>query len=174
MMENETFFEILHNRRSIKQFKDEKIPYEDLLEIAKAARATPTSVNLQSRKFTIVQNKPLIQKLASALGQAIAQPDYDFYRPDALLLISSRRGYTYSEIETGLAVQNAYLAATALGLGTTWTDQIRNLSDERNVRSALDEIGIPSNHILWTILPIGVPAEDPPVKERTEEITIIE
>lgn len=173
-MKNEHFFDILHSRRSIKQFTDDEIPYEDLLEIAKAARATPTSVNLQSRKFTIVQNKPLLKELASALGQAIGQPGYDFYNADALLLISSRRGYTYSEIETGLAVQNAYLAATALGYGTTWTDQIRNLSDENNIRSVLNKIDIPSNHILWTILPLGVPAEDPPVKKRTEEINIIE
>lgn len=173
-MKNEHFFDILHSRRSIKQFTDDEIPYKDLLEIAKAARATPTSVNLQSRKFTIVQNKPLLKELASALGQAIGQPGYDFYNADALLLISSRRGYTYSEIETGLAVQNAYLAATALGYGTTWTDQIRNLSDENNIRSVLNKIDIPSNHILWTILPLGVPAEDPPVKKRTEEINIIE
>ncbi len=173
-MKNEQFFKILYSRRSIKQFTDEKIPYEDLLEIAKAARATPTSVNLQSRKFTIVQNKPLIQEFASALGQAIGQPGYDFYQPDALLLISSRRGYTYSEIETGLAVQNAYLAASALGYGTTWTDQIRNMSDERNVRAVLDKMDIPASHILWTVLPIGVPAEDSPIKERTEEINIIE
>lgn len=173
-MKNKDFFDVLHSRRSIKQFTDDKIPYEDLLEIAKAARATPTSVNLQSRKFTIVQNETLIQELASALGKAIGQPGYDFYNADALLLISSRRGYAYSEIETGLAVQNAYLAATALGYGTTWTDQIRNLSDQGHIRSVLDTLDIPINHILWTILPIGVPAEDPPVKNRTEEINIIE
>lgn len=173
-MKNKQFFDILHSRRSIKQFTDERIPYEDLLEIAKAARATPTSVNLQSRKFTIVQNKPLVQELASTLGQAIGQPGYDFYNADALLLISSRRSYTYSEIETGLAVQNAYLAATALGYGTTWTDQIRNLSDEKAIRTVLNKLDIPSNHILWTILPIGVPAENPSIKNRTEEINIIE
>ena len=34
-MKKEEFFEVLHNRRSIKQFAKEKIPYEDLLEIAK-------------------------------------------------------------------------------------------------------------------------------------------
>lgn len=148
--------------------------HDDLLAIAKAARATPTSVNSQSRKFTIVQNKPLIQKLAAVLGQVIGQPSYDFYRPDALLLISSRNGYTYSQIETGLAVQNAYLAATALGLGTTWTDQIRNRCDDGSVRDVLTEMAIPKNHICWTVLPIGFPAENPPIKDRIEEINLIE
>lgn len=173
-MENNNIFDIIHNRQSIRQFTDEKINREDLIKIAKAARATATSVNLQSRKFTIVQNKSLIQKLASAMGQTIGQPDYDLYNPDAILLISSRRGYTYSQIETGLAVQNAYLAATALGLGMVWTDQMRNLSDEPAVREVLREMKIPSGHICWNVLPIGVPAEQPIPQERTEEINLIE
>lgn len=167
-------FEVIHNRNSIRHFTDEKIAREDLKKIAEAARATPTSVNLQSRKFTMVQNKDLIQKLARAIGSVIGQADYDFYKPDAIFLISSPRGYTYSQIETGLAVQNAYLAATALGLGTTWTDQIRNLCDEPAVRKALDEMGVPSNHICWTVLPIGVTAAQPQRKARTETIQIID
>lgn len=171
---NQYIFDVIHRRKSIRQFTDEKVTYDDLILIAKAARATATSVNLQNRTFTIVQNKGLINKLQIALGTAIGQRNYDFYQADALLLISMPDNYTYSQIETGLAVQNAYLAATALGLGTTWTDQIRNQCHHSGVRAVLDEMEIPSNHICWTILPIGVPAENPPAKERTEKITIIE
>lgn len=173
-MTTNDFFETIHRRSSIRHFTKEKIPKEELLKIAQAARATPTSVNLQQRKFTMVQNKPLIQKLAGALGAAIGQPDYDFYEPDAIFLISSPRGYTYSEIETGLATQNAYLAATALGYGTVWTDQIRNNCDHPAVRAVLGEMDVPSSHICWSVLPIGVPAMRPVPKERTEEIHIIE
>lgn len=174
MMTTKDIFEVIHDRRSVRQFTDEKIPKADLEAIAQAARATSTSVNLQQRKFTMVQNKELIHKLAKALGSVMGQRDYDFYKPDAILLISSPRGYTYSEIETGLAVQNAYLAVTALGYGTVWTDQIRNNCDEMPVREVLDEMDIPSNHICWTILPIGVPANQTASKERMEKINIIE
>lgn len=167
-------FKIIHHRKSIRQFTNERITHKDLYAVAEAARATPTSVNLQTRNFTIVQNKTLIRKLESAIGQAIGQFDYNFYQADALLLISVPAGYPYSQIETGLAVQNAYIAATALGLGTTWTDQIRNQCDQPQVRSILSEMKIPESHICWTVLPIGVPAEEPLAKERTEPITIIE
>lgn len=88
-------------------------------------------------------------------------------------MISSPRHNTYSQIETGLAVQNAYLAATALGLATVWTDQIRNRCDEVAIRKLLTEIKIPTDHICWTILPIGVPAENLASKERREEIIYI-
>lgn len=167
-------FEVIHNRKSIRQFTDEQISKADLQVIAKAARATPTSVNLQTRTFTMVQNNKLIQKLEKAIRTAIGQPDFYFYNADSLLLISVPAGYPYSQIETGLAVQNAYLAATALGLGTTWTDQIRNQCDNEQVRSVLREMKIPDSHICWTVLPIGFPASQPSAKDRTEPITIIE
>ena len=172
-MTTKDIFEVIHERRSIRNFTDEKIKREDLITIAEAARATPTSINLQQRKFTMVQNKELIKKLAQALGSVMGQRDYDFYNPDAIFLISSPRGYNYSQIETGLAVQNTYLAATALGYGTVWTDQIRNNCDEVPVREVLDEMQIPSNHICWTILPIVIPASQPTPKDRVEEINII-
>lgn len=167
-------FDIIHSRKSIREFTNDTVSWTDLQAIAEAARATPTSVNLQTRTFTIIQNKALIQKLEGALGAAIGQRDFNFYNADAILLISVPAGYTYSQIETGLAVQNAYLAATALGLGTTWTDQIRNQCDDKQVRSVLGEMKIPDSHICWTVLPIGVPATQPIAKERTEPIRIIE
>lgn len=162
-------FEVMKNRRSVRKFKREKVSEKDLRLIAESARMTPTSVNQQSRKFTIIQNATLIKRLDKALGSN----GYGLYDPDALLLISSPRHNTYSQIETGLAVQNAYLAATALGLGTVWTDQIRNRCDERGIRLILDELEIPSSHICWCVLPIGVPAEPPAEKKRTEQIHYI-
>ena len=167
-------FDVIHNRKSIRQFTNEQISRADLQAIAEAARATPTSVNLQTRTFTMVQNKILIQKLGVALRTAIGHHDVNFYNADSLLLISVPAGYPYSQIETGLAVQNAYLAATAFDLGTTWTDQIRNQCDNDQVRAVLREMKIPDSHICWTVLPIGVPDSQPMAKERTEPITIIE
>lgn len=172
-MEND-LFDIIHSRKSIRQFIDAKVSRADLQTIAEAARATPTSVNLQTRTFTMVQNKTLIQKLENVLGIAIGQHDFNFYNADSLLLISVPAGYPYSQIETGLAAQNVYLAATALGLGTTWTDRIRNQCDDDQVRSVLSEMKIPDSHICWTVLPIGVPASQQTAKERTEPITIID
>lgn len=162
-------FETMRQRRSSRKFTQAPVSQEDLLTIAQAARLTATSSNQQSRRFTIVHKQATIQKFEKAL----ASYGYGLYAPQALLLISSPRHNTYSQIETGLAVQNAYLAATALGLATVWTDQIRNRCDEVAIRKLLTEIKIPTDHICWTILPIGVAAENPASKERREEIIYI-
>lgn len=165
---------LIVERRTIRKFTKEKIKHEDLRAIGQAARATATSVNLQRRKFTLVQNKELITLLAQVIGQVMGDSNYDFYQADSILLISSPRGYAYSEIETGLAAQNAYLAASSLGIGMAWTDQIRNNCDNKLVRQLLNQMDIPSNHICWSVLAMGIPAEIPALKKRTEEVHIIE
>lgn len=162
-------FETMRKRRSTRKFTRDPVKKEDLLKIAEAARMTATSVNQQSREFTIIQNQGMIKRFEKALGSF----GYGLYEPQALLLISSPRDNTYSQIETGLAVQNAYLAATALGLATVWTDQIRNRCDEPTIRQLLNEVHIPLDHICWTVLPIGVPAENQSAKERIEKINYI-
>lgn len=167
------FLDFIKKRQAIRSFTGEAIAKKDLLTIAEAGRHSPTSVNGQSRKFTIVQNKSLIADLEKAIGAAMQQPNYDFYAPDALILVSVPRHNAYGQIETALAVQNMWLATSALNLGTTWTDQIRNLSDEPVVREVFNQLEIPRNHICWTILPIGVPAENPTPKKRTEDINFI-
>lgn len=163
-------FETMRQRKSTRKFTRAPLNKDDLLKIAEAARMTATSVNQQSRQFTLIHNQAFIQRLETNLGGY----GYGLYEPQAVLLISSPRDNTYSQIETGLAAQNAYLAATALGLSTVWTDQIRNRCDEPAIRQLLNEVNIPSNHICWTILPIGVPAEEPDAKERTETIHYID
>lgn len=162
-------FDVITQRRSTRVFSNKTVSKDNLVKIAEAARMTPTSVNQQSRKFTIVQNEKLIKQL----DQTLSGYGFSLYNPNAILLISSPKNYTYSQIETGLAVQNAYLAATALGLGTVWTDQIRGRCDEPAIRSILNKMGIPDNHICWCVLPIGVPAESTIPKDRTEEINYI-
>lgn len=162
-------FDVITQRRSTRVFSNKTVSKDNLVKIAEAARMTPTSVNQQSRKFTIVQNEKLIKQL----DQTLSGYGFSLYNPNAILLISSPKNYTYSQIETGLAVQNAYLAATALGLGTVWTDQIRGRCDEPAIRSILNKMGIPDNHICWCVLPIGVPDESSISKNRTEEINYI-
>ena len=53
-------------------------------------------------------------------------------------------------------------------------DQIRNRCDEPIIRKILNELAIPIDHICWCVLPIGVPAEEPDAKERTETIHYID
>lgn len=173
-MAKNDLFDVIQRRKSIRAFADKEISNDDLLKIGEAGRHSPTSVNRQRRQFTIVKNKELISKLAHAVDQRINNKDYDFYDPGALILVSVPGTDQISAIELGLAVQNMWLAATSLDLGMAWTHQINGLSDTPEVRDVLDQLGIPSNHVCLNVMAVGVPAENPTPKTRTEEIHLVE
>lgn len=172
-MTSQDIFEVIHSCRSIRAYTNDQVSKEDLIKIVEAGRASPTSANQQSRKFTVVKNKPLIAELAQAIGRERHDFDYDFYSPAALILVSVPGADQISAVEVGLAVQNIWLAATALGLGMAWTHQINGLCNRRAVRKVLDKLELPSHHICLSVMTVGVPAENPPIKERTEEINLI-
>ena len=59
----ESFWDVVKNRRSVRQFKSDPVPEEHLLKIVDAARMCPTSGNQQPWKFLIVQDKKQIEIL---------------------------------------------------------------------------------------------------------------
>lgn len=100
--------------------------------------------------------------------------EYAFYSPNAIILVSVPGASEISAIEVGLAVQNMWLAATALEFGMAWTHQINGLSDRPAVRQVLDKFEVPSHHICLNIMAVGVPAESPNPKRRIEKINLIQ
>lgn len=172
-MRIEQLIKLINKRTSIRFFTEEEIADEKLLLIAEAARTSPTDSNKQRRKFTIVKNKDSVKNLAQAIGEEIKIKEYDFYGATAILLISVPRDNPNSCYEVGLAVQNSWLTATALGLGMAWTHQINGLSDQLGVRKILDRLAIPSNHICLNVMAIGIPKKQPEPKEHTEKIHLL-
>lgn len=166
-------FKVIEARGSVRTFKNKDISQEDLLKIAEAGRQSPTARNNQYRKFTIIQNKALIQELAQAVGVALGNESYNFYEPNALILVSVPRNDNNGPVEVGLASQNMWLAATALDLGMVWTNQMRDVTDDKAVRKILDQFEIPRDHVCLNALALGFPAEQLVAKERTEEINFI-
>lgn len=169
----EQLMELINSRTSIRSFTEEEISDEKLRLIAEAGRASPTDSNRQLRKFTIVKNKDLLKNLAQAIGEAIEIDGYDFYGATAILLISVPKDSKNSCYEVGLAVQNSWLAATALGVGMAWTHQINGHSDQPRVRNVLDSLAIPRDHICLNVMALGIPTELPEPKEHIEKIHLL-
>ena len=63
------------------------------------------------------------------------------------------------------AMQNIYLSCEALGLGCVWINQLKDCFDEPEVRSILDEFGVPKNHGVYGSAAIGYKTQEAPSKE---------
>ncbi|MDO4924078.1 MAG: nitroreductase family protein [Turicibacter sp.] len=62
--------DFIYQRKSVRQFKDTKIPKNDILELLKAATYAPSPKHQQNWHFVILQNKDLIHKMADIVTES--------------------------------------------------------------------------------------------------------
>ena len=154
-------------RHSTRVFTDQPVEQEKLEEIVKAAVWAPSGNNAQSWHFIMMSNVEKIQELAAAVRKATGSPaTYNFYDPTAFLIISGERDNRNAALDASAALENALLAATDLGVGSCWINQVRDVCDDPEVRALLTSYGLPESHQVWTAASLGYAAKDPVVHER--------
>jgi len=165
-MEQKRGCEILLTRRSIRHFKSEPVPDEILEQLFELCRWAPTARNSQSYYFIVIKDQNLI-KFFSEIREA-ARPIGN--APMAIAVCADpEKSRRY--IQDGcIAAYHLMLAAWCLGLGTCWIADM----DRDEVK---EKLGIPKNHYVATITPIGWPEyipEPPPRKPAKEFYRILE
>ena len=70
-------------------------------------------------------------------------------------------------------MENIFLAAQSLGIGSVWINQLKDICDFPEVRASLRELGMPENQLVWGIAALGYIAKETPVKPRREGVVNI-
>lgn len=169
---NETIQTIL-TRRSIRAFQERPIPAADLELIVQAALHAPSGMGLQTWQFTVVSNPEKIQKLAGAIAAKLGRDGYDMYRPAALIIPSNSKESRFGKEDNACALENIFLAAHSLGIGSVWINQLQGICDEPEIRSILKEFQIPDDHVVYGMAALGYAAAEPGKKERIGKVVKI-
>jgi nitroreductase len=139
-------------RRSVRKYKPAPIPQEHLNLILEAARRAPTGANRQNWRMIVVRDPDVRRRTAEACNGQVWMAD----APVILcLVILPGEG----KVNGTIVLDHAILAATSLGYGTCWIGSY----DEGRVKAAL---GIPTNHGIVCLTPVGLPAEQPEARAR--------
>lgn len=159
------FFDVVRNRHSVRSFKSDPVEDEKLTKILEAANRAPSAGNLQAYEIITVHDHGKKQALAkAALGQ-------DFVAEAPLVLVvcanpqrseptyGKRGRELYCINDASIAAAYIQLAATDLGLGSTW---VGAFSDEK-VKSIVE---VPEYTKPVVIIPIGYANEKPEITER--------
>lgn len=169
-MMNEVLENIL-TRRSVRAFKAEQIKDSELELILKAGVHAPSGMNKQSWQFTVIQNKEKIELLAKVVREALGRDaGYDFYAPPALIMLSNDKDNTNGLADCACALENIFLMANSLGIGSCWINQLKTICDKKEVREVLTSFDIPENHIVWGMAAIGYPAGVAKAHERKDGV----
>lgn len=152
--------EAIKTRRSIRVFTKQKISRADLELLTDAARYAPSGMNRQTWKFTVVQDPVMLEKLAQVIRSELGRgADYNFYGANVLILASNERENPLGAPDCACALENIFLAAHSIGLGSVWINQLCGICDAPSVRAVLNELHLPENHLVYGCAALGYPAE---------------
>ncbi len=165
------FLSVIHDRRSVREFFDRKVSDAAVKKLVGIVRYAPSSLNGQSVEILVVQKRALKKRLVAFKNKWCPQEKRD-YRADFMLnapvvlvvCVDNRRSHKRT-LENGvIASTYVMLAASALGLGTTYLTAY-NLKKPAQLRELRRILRTPERITPVSLLPIGYPAGKPSRKK---------
>lgn len=155
------FYEVLAQRYSVRSYKNDPIPEESLEKIGEAINSAPSACNKQPWNFRVVINEEIRKQICE-----VYSADWLKEAPAIIVALGNTEdcwdrleGNPITDIDIGIAMEHAVLAATAEGLGTCWicAYKIKEMNKALNIISP------------WTVLaisPLGYPKSKMPERKR--------
>ncbi len=142
----------IYSRRSVREYTDEPVSREDIMEILKAGSWAPSGLNNQPWRFAVVRDRAKLPELAK-----LTRYRHIIEGAPAAIGVFCDRQAMYNEVKDhqgiGACLQNMLLAAHALGLGAVWLGEILNRGND--VRELLE---VPEGLELMAVIAVGHPA----------------
>ena len=166
---NETL-KTIHHRRSIRSYKPEQITDEELKTILDAGCMAPSAMNQQSWHFTVLQNPEKIQHLLDIAKKVLGRDDSfaPFYGAPTVVLVFGRRDAISPVSDGSLAIENMFLAADSIGIGSCWINFVVHFFETPEGKALQKEFGVDENYLSVGSFILGYPNETPQPKPRNE------
>lgn len=164
VMKNQAIQNIM-TRVSVREFTGEKISEAQVDTLLRAAMAAPSAINKQPWAFIVVDDDALIAKLGEALpySRCSNHPAVAIIPCGDLSKAIEGEMSAFWINDVSAATENLLLAAHAMGLGAVWTGLHPDMNRAKMVQELL---GLPEHIIPLCVVPVGVPAEQPAVKDK--------
>jgi nitroreductase len=155
-------------RRSVRDFKPDPVPEDDLLDLLRAGMQAPSARNEQPWHFVVIDDPELLHAIPNF------HPHAEMLKaaPLAILVCSDRKLETKRATwlqDCSAATQNILLAAHAKGLGAVW---LGIFPDSERVFGMQDLMRLPKDIRPVSLVAVGYPAMQPDPEDRfkTERI----
>ena len=163
--------EVLENikaRRSVRAYTTQQVAEEDLLTILEAGTYAPSGMHLETWHFTAIQNTEKLEEL-----NARNQTYCCYYHAPTLVIVSNEPTQWWAGMDCACAIENMFLAARSLGIGSCWINQLGTTCDAPEVREFITSLGVPENHKVYGCVALGYPDPSIPMKEKRVKVGTI-
>jgi len=135
----EKMYNFLRANRSIRNYKQKKVPEDILQKVIRAMECAPTAANLRGERFMILSDPGQLKALSDAvIEELLKNPStrsrfaksfeirkkiYEYplyYDAPHIIIVYSSGKTTFEHFNIGNIITYGRLAAQALGLGTCW------------------------------------------------------
>ena len=170
VMENQAIKNIM-TRVSVREFTGEKISEAQIDTLLRAAMAAPSAINKQPWAFIVITEEDVLAQL----GEALPYSRCNNHPAVAIIPCGDLSKAIPGEManfwinDVSAATENLLLAAHAMGLGAVWTGLHPDMNRAKMVQEML---GLPEHIIPLCVVPVGVPDEQPEVKDKYKEENI--
>lgn len=171
--------EVIKKRRSTRSFLNQSPNENDISQILEAATYAPSGMNYQTWHFTAILNQDKLSELNLLIRKAFAKSDDPhlkergnnesyccYYHAPALVIVSNEPRQWWAAMDCACAIENMFLTATSLGLGSCWINQLGTTCDDEDVRAFITELGVPTNHKVYGCVALGYPNPNVQLKEK--------
>lgn len=182
-MKYDDFLELVKARRSVRKFKTDPIPDEDIEKILETVRWAPSGANTQPWELIVLKDQKIKNKFLDVVSGRI---DVESLRRTPVIIVvcgdtrtrvlypSGRNLHLIPKIELGedhvelkenvltSSLSNAFLyillAATTLGLGTRYVTSTAHPDVQREIKQLLE---IPPYLVIYDTVALGYPESEP-------------
>lgn len=146
--------DIFRRRRSIRKYKADPVPMEQLETLVEAARWAPSAGNSQPWEFVLITDKKVVDILK------MISPGWVMDAPAAIIMcLNTKRERAWSYIDLGAAMQNILLCAYSQGIGCCPIGSFL-------IQPLVDVLELPADLTPILIITVGYPNEAPSATQR--------
>ena len=171
---NETIKTIM-TRTSCREFQKRNISEEELSLILKAAIHAPSAMNRQVCDCYAVTDREKIEKLAQSIletyqenGKGNIDIKQFAYGAPTFVIVAGPRDSARLHQDGSCMLENIFLAASSLNIGSCWIDQLSDIQDYPKVRDVLSQFGIDENDQVVGCCALGYANSETAVREKNE------
>ena len=122
---NNNTVKVILDRVSCKSYSNKKVSTSKIQKIAECGKNAPSGMNRQICNITVVNTKRNVEKLRE-LSKEILNRDC-FYNAQTMVLVHAPREDKFCITDCSCILENMFIAATALKLGSCWINQVDDL-----------------------------------------------
>jgi nitroreductase len=156
------FFEVIKNRKSVREYSDKAVPKDLIEKIIDAGRLAATARNEQPWEFVVTSDKKTLKKICDIC------PNGPFIKDVSHLIAVFSKDTKYYIEDCSGATQNMLLAIEALGLGGCWI-----AGDKKDYAESIRKIfNAPEGYKLVSMITAGYPEKEerPHAKRNLKEV----